>query len=143
MGNNLSSVLVNGQRMNFKGNFGFKINNQEYATRNGRVYNSQGQPLKELKMPKYIEEQFFAMSAMGDGAQDSTFSKYDIGFANELQHKTTNGTNSSADVQMRTLTGPNGKVQTGKTTVEDGVFSSQYKSKETGRVSTISIWTNE
>ena len=143
MGNNLSSVLVNGKTMNFKGNFGFKINNQEYTTRNGRIYNSQGQPIKELKMPTYIAEQFFAMSAMGDGAYDDTFSKYDIDFADELQHKITNGTNSSADVQMRTLTGSNGKVQTGKTIVEDGVFSSQYKSKETGRVSTISVWINE
>jgi len=143
MGNEVSSVLVNGKPMKFSGNFGFKINNQEFTTKDGRVFNSNGKPMRALNMPEYIAEHFFAMSAMGDDNQDNTFSKRDIEYANDLQCGSSNGTNSRADVRLRTLTGPKGKVQLGKTVVENGVFSSQYKSKETGRISTISVWINE
>ena len=143
MGNEVSSVLVNGQKMSFQGNFGFKLNNQEYTARNGRIYNSQGKPIKELWMPEYIAEHFFAMSSMGDDNQDNTFTQRDIDYANDLQCGLTNSTNTRADVRLRTLTGSKGKVQRGKTVVENGVFSSQYKSNETGRTSTISVWINE
>lgn len=143
MGNEVSSVLVNGKTMSFQGNFGFKLNNQEYTAKNGKVYNSQGKPIKELRMPEYIAEHFFAMSSMGDDNQDNTFSQRDIDYAIDLQCGSTNGTNTRADVRLRTLTGPKGKVQTGKTTATNGVFSSQYKSNETGRISTISVWINK
>ena len=146
MGNpTLSSVLVNGRKMCFSGNFSFKINSQEYSTKNGRVYNSKGQPLKELKMPDYIAEHFFAMSETGLGdKQESTFTNNDINYAEDFQKEKSNSAHSGLITRLRTLTGAKGKVQTGKNepTVENGVYSSQYKSNQSGRVSTISVWLN-
>lgn len=142
MGNDMSSVLVNGRKMSFKGNFGFKINNQEYYTKNGRVYNTAGQPMKELKMKGYMAEQFFAMSAIGESVQDNTFSSCDVQYAEAYQQSTTNGTNT-IDVALRSQTGSGGKVVAGHNNVENGVFTSQYKSNESGKTSTISVWLNE
>ena len=148
MGNEISSVSVNGRKVYFQGNFGFKINNQEYSTSGGKVYNSQGKSMKELNMPKYIAEHFFAMSEMStNDKQEYTFTKNDIDYAEELQGVKANSSTTAIVTRLRTLTGSQGKVITDSKEkipgVNNGVFTSQYKSVETSKVSTISVWMNE
>ena len=159
MGNDsISSVRIhykeNGQlqtkTLNFKGNFGFSLDGKKYSTKNGMVYNDKGKAVCAITMPRSMAYQFVGMSSNAESAYDLTYSEKDLNAAKH-NHEVTYGSRQLkisgvpyADAQSASIIGRGaGKVVPGSTKYEDGVYSTQYKSKDNGRVSTVSVWLNE
>ena len=131
----------------FKGNFGFKIDGKTYRVENGRVLNEKGQEVNAFRMPTATAYQFIGMSHCAESAADDTYSAKDIAEA-QAYHDDSYGFSRAtqnniplADAHSINIIGNGaGKVVTGSTQVKDGVYTTQYISNSTGKVSTVSVW---
>ena len=134
----------------FKGNFGLKFNNQEYKVQNGKVYNSKGKEVVAMTMSKAMAYQFIGMSNNAESVYDLTYSAKDINQAKH-DHEVTYGSQQRqisgvpyADAQAASVIGTGaGRVVPGSAQYENGVYSTKYKSNETGHVNTVSVWLNK
>lgn len=127
----------------FKGNFGFRIDAREYYTKDGKVYDSNNKEVTNLDLPRGTAYQFIGMSCTAESARDYTYSQKDIKAAEQdyKSNSTISGV-SLLEARAASVIGIGaGKVVNGSTIfTSNGEYETQYKSNDTGHISTVSVW---
>ena len=156
MSTNIEGVTVlylkDGQKtsktLKFKDNFTMNINGKRYFTDSGHVYDLKTN--EEIKTFDFANNndnatayQLLGMSCTAESARDYTFSKKDIDEArrDSLDKSICDDGITKSDRRSASVIGNGaGNVIMGATTFEDGIYTTEYRSKANGQISQISIW---